>query len=423
MTFAFVDLFAGCGGLSLGLMQAGATGLFAVEKMADAFLTHEHNLGGRIPSHEMAWPSSIPRQAHDIKVLLEEHAAALKRIGRDVDVLVGGPPCQGFSVYGRRRPSDGRNRLYQKYLEFVELTQPEAVVLENVAGIDMPFIAGREGTGTSCRGTAAWRIQDRLAKLGYSTQCIRLCASDFGVPQHRTRFFVIGLRTSNASLMETVFADGFREELRQQHLASIGLRSKQRVTAKQALSDLETWGRRLVPCDDYDGFEQARYRGPRTQYQRLMHSGLDDLTAPNSTRLARHRQSTVEKFELIQAQGLRGYRAGVRAQALFDSAKHRVNLLDPHAPAPTITTLPDDFIHYSEPRVLTVRECARLQSFPDWFEFKGKYTSGGDRRAHECPRFTQVGNAVPPLLAQFIGTYVGEILRLARQPVMLRRAA
>ena len=223
--------------------------------------------------------------------------------------------------------------------------------------------------------------------------------------------------------MDTIFADGLRNELRQEHLASLGLRSTQKVTCRQALSDLETSGRRLVPCDDFAGFEQAQYRGPRTQYQRLMHGDLDALTVPNSTRLARHRPATLEKFELIHAQGLRGYRAGVRVQALLASAKHRVNLLDPLAPAPTITTLPDDFIHYSEPRVLTARECARLQSFPDWFEFKGKYTSGGERRAHECPRFTQIGNAVPPLLGQFIGTYVGEMLRLARQPLMLRKAA
>jgi len=422
VTFSFVDLFAGCGGLSLGLMQAGATGLFAVEKMADAFLTHEHNLGGRVPSRQMAWPQSIPREAHDIKVLLDEHAAAIKKVGRDMDALVGGPPCQGFSVYGRRRPNDGRNRLYQQYLRFVELTQPEVVVLENVAGIDMPFVSGRQGTGTSCRGTAAWRIQDRLGKLGYSTQCLRLCASDFGVPQRRTRFFVIGLRTSSSTLVEMVFSDGLREELRQDHLASLGLRPSQRITCKQAISDLETRGGRLVPCDDYEGFEQPMYRGPRTYYQRLMHIGLESLAAPNSTRLAKHRPATVEKFKLILEQGLRGYRAGVRVQTLLDSAKHRVNLLDPQAPAPTITTLPDDFVHYSEPRVLTVRECARLQSFPDWFQFKGKYTSGGDRRAHECPRFTQVGNAVPPLLAQFIGLYVAEMLRIARRPD-LRKAA
>ena len=77
--------------------------------------------------------------------------------------------------------------------------------------------------------------------------------------------------------------------------------------------------------------------------------------------------------------------------------------MSPTQPAPTLTTLPDDILHYGEPRILTVRECARLQSFPDWFTFHGKYTTGGDRRKVECPRYTQVGNAVPPLLAKAIG--------------------
>src|SRR3546814_425596 len=78
--------------------------------------------------------------------------------------------------------------------------------------------------------------------------------------------------------------------------------------------------------------------------------------------------------------------------------------------APTITTLPDDVLHYSEPRILTVRESARLQSFPDWFQFKGKFTTGGDRRTRECPRYTQVGNAVPPHLARAIGTAISRAL-------------
>ena len=81
----------------------------------------------------------------------------------------------------------------------------------------------------------------------------------------------------------------------------------------------------------------------------------------------------------------------------------------------TITTLPDDCMHYSEPRVLTVRENARIQSFPDWFEFKGKYTTGGDRRKIECPRYTQVGNAVPPLMAEILGQSILAIERLINE--------
>jgi DNA (cytosine-5)-methyltransferase 1 len=90
--------------------------------------------------------------------------------------------------------------------------------------------------------------------------------------------------------------------------------------------------------------------------------------------------------------------------------KHRIYPMSDSDPAPTITTLPDDVLHYSEPRILTVRESARLQSFPDWFQFRGKFTTGGDRRTKECPRYTQVGNAVPPYLARAIGVALGKAL-------------
>jgi DNA (cytosine-5)-methyltransferase 1 len=94
----------------------------------------------------------------------------------------------------------------------------------------------------------------------------------------------------------------------------------------------------------------------------------------------------------------------------YNLKKHRIFPMSGDEPAPTVTTLPDDILHYSEPRILTVREYARLQSFPDWFHFKGKYTTGGKLRTKECPRYTQVGNAVPPLLARAIGKALQEML-------------
>lgn len=94
----------------------------------------------------------------------------------------------------------------------------------------------------------------------------------------------------------------------------------------------------------------------------------------------------------------------------YNLKKHRIVPMAGSDPAPTVTTLPDDILHYSEPRILTVREYARLQSFPDWFHFKGKYTTGGKLRAKECPRYTQVGNAVPPLLARAIGKALQRML-------------
>ena len=86
-------------------------------------------------------------------------------------------------------------------------------------------------------------------------------------------------------------------------------------------------------------------------------------------------------------------------------------MLDPNSQSPTITSIPDELVHFCEPRILTVREHARIQSFPDWYEFKGKYTSGGKRRKNEVPRYTQVGNAVPPLFAEQIGRAIKEVLK------------
>jgi DNA (cytosine-5)-methyltransferase 1 len=97
-------------------------------------------------------------------------------------------------------------------------------------------------------------------------------------------------------------------------------------------------------------------------------------------------------------------------RAVLNSKKHTVVVLDPDRPSHTLTTLPDDILHYNEPRILTVREYARLQSFPDWFVFKGKYTTGGEKRRNECPRYTQVGNAVAPLVAQILGIAIARFL-------------
>ena len=123
-------------------------------------------------------------------------------------------------------------------------------------------------------------------------------------------------------------------------------------------------------------------------------------------RMARHRDNVRERFARILAECPKGVRMNEENRKLFGLLKHRVYPMSSTEPAPTITTLPDDVLHYSEPRILTVRECARLQSFPDWFVFRGKYTTGGELRIKECPRYTQVGNAVPPLLARAVGLAV-----------------
>jgi DNA (cytosine-5)-methyltransferase 1 len=192
------------------------------------------------------------------------------------------------------------------------------------------------------------------------------------------------------------------EEFRKAFLAEKGLPARKPVGARAALSDLEVTGKELVACDDVRGYEQIVYGKPATTYQKLLHEDLNG-TAPNSLRLAKHREEIRTRFEKIQKTCRVGVQLNPKERKQFGIKKKCIVVMDPKAPAHTLTSLPDDLIHYSEPRILNVREYARLQSFPDWFAFKGKYTTGGSKRVKECPRYTQVASAVPPFLAEVLG--------------------
>ena len=160
-----------------------------------------------------------------------------------------------------------------------------------------------------------------------------------------------------------------------------------------------------MPSRDTVGFEDIQYTYPLTPYQKAMRDRHEG--PPADTRLARHQRQIRARFAaLIKVAGEEGRLAvtlSPETRKAYGLKKTAIRVLDPLSCAPTITSLPDDLLHYFEPRTLTVRENARLQTFPDWFAFKGNYTSGGRRRRHEVPRFTQVANAVPPLLAEQIG--------------------
>jgi DNA (cytosine-5)-methyltransferase 1 len=261
MAFSFIDLFAGCGGLSLGLMQAGGTGVLAVEKSPDAFKTLWHNLAEAKGLAAFQWPETIPAQAHEIRTLLSTYDGEVEKLSGKVDLVAGGPPCQGFSMYGKRNPHDKRNQLWTEYLRFIEKTKPSAVLLENVEGIDRPFISGRQDSGRQCRETAALRIMKSLQKLGFVTQVLQLCASDYGVPQYRPRFFLVGFRCDKA-VAKAVLTDDLLAQVHRRHMAALGLQVGQQLTVKQALSDLEIQGKELVDCPDSKRFHQAKYGGP-----------------------------------------------------------------------------------------------------------------------------------------------------------------
>jgi len=408
----FIDLFAGCGGLSLGLLSAEWRGLFAIEKEQNAFETLKYNL---IENREFGfeWPCWLPKAPCSISKLLSRHGKEVAALRGTVDLVAGGPPCQGFSFAGLRRHDDPRNRAFKQYIDVVKILRPQLVLFENVKGIATEFgkarREGRKGTrlGRPARSVLS-RVQESLESLDYIVFQDFVNAWEFGVPQLRPRHFLIGVLASrNSPSVGDPFA--LLRDRRADFLRTKGLPTDRPVSVKEALSDLETAKADFIDCEDYPGFRQIKYARPLTRYQALMHGQSDRWYSPNSLRLPKHHVVTLDRFAKILATCTKGVGLRDKDRERLGIRKRCIVPLDPDKPSHTLTTLPDDFLHYSEPRILTVREYARLQSFPDWFAFKGKYTTGGKKRKHECPRYTQVGNAVPPLLAEALARILAEL--------------
>ena len=396
----FVEIFAGCGGLSLGLKRAGWSGLFAVERDAFAFETLERNFLGPESRHPYQWPAWLPQRAWDIRALMKAHRGDLAALRGAVTLVAGGPPCQGFSSAGRRKADDPRNALMSAYIRFIELLAPRYLILENVRGFTLDF-----DSADGHKKNFSQILIRRLSKQ-YQLYANLLCAADFGVPQLRRRFIVVGIRRDAASTYEHGLS---LRSARKATLDAHGLVAP--VSSQAAISDLERTRVGTIPSPDSKGFLALSYHKPRTRYQRSMREHANG--APSDTRLARHSPEIEARFKLIiemcHSAERNNRQLTTAMRASLGLKKVALRALDPSRPAPTITSMPDDLLHYREPRTLTVRENARLQSFPDWFQFRGKYTTGGHLRTKEVPRFTQVANAVPPLLAEALGRLLQDI--------------
>lgn len=417
-SFTYIDLFAGCGGLSLGLKQAGWTGLFAIERNPMAFETLKHNLIDTPTSHFPVWPEWLPKSASSIQTFTKKYEAQLRALRGQVMLIAGGPPCQGFSSAGRRQKNDHRNQLYRSYLQVVDLVQPAMVLLENVKGIKMHFGPRphkHRGPGRP-PVTYAERIKSSLGDLGYKVFDTEVLASEFGVPQSRARFVAVGLNTKQFDLCPIESPFDVLRLVREIMLADKKLSTDKSISAREALSDLEHNPSEVKPSPDSKGFMAGLYSAAASNYQRLMRGDTQNGAIADSHRFVNHRPDIVARFQKILAECRRGKNLTDAFRARHNIKKACVVPLAPDSPAVTLTTIPDDMIHYAQPRVLTVRECARLQSFPDWFQFRSKYTTGGDRRMIECPRYTQVGNAVPPLLGEALGRALKEWISVAHQP-------
>jgi DNA (cytosine-5)-methyltransferase 1 len=395
----FADLFAGCGGLSLGLHDAGLTGVFAAENDAMAFDSLRFNLIEKKNVFEL-WPDGLEKAPLDVIDLATnpERIALLTQLDSEIDLLAGGPPCQGFSVAGARNGLDERNSLFESFLKIASILKPPYLLIENVEGMDRAFVSRPRENELSVAKQIEVYLKD---DLGYHPFSDVIDAADYGVPQIRKRYFIFAIRSDLIAGKDPASLNLFErmKRLRRAFLEHKGLQVNRPVTVMEALGDIATEG--SVVCADSPKFMAGTYNDHNSAYIRLM-KAESTLNTPDSHRYPNHGPDVLSRYQKIQAELKHGR---IKRDFLRNNgtAKHRVVYLAPNEPAPTLTTSPDDFLHFCLPRIVTVREMARLQSFPDWFEFKGRYTINGPRRKFDRARVSQAGNAVAPFLAQAIG--------------------
>lgn len=338
-----IDLFCGAGGLSLGFQNAGFNIIVGVDNEQAALDTFEFNHKGAIGLN-----ADLSKQ--------ETFDLILKTAGdRKIDVIIAGPPCQGFSVTGPRHFDDPRNSLYLAVIEMVKQYQPKGFIIENVPGMANMY-----------DGQVKDEVLRRFRDMGYNTDCRILKACDYGVPQMRRRLVFMGVRKDigQPHFPDPVFGPTTDRPYR---------------TCRDAISDLPT---RLNSL----GENEDSYSGPAlTEYQKLMRG---DCTVLYNHVATDHKQFVKETIALVPEGGnYKDLPTGVGESRKFHMAWTR---LDGNAPARTVDTGHRNLFHYELNRIPTVRESARIQSFPDSFVFKGTRTKQ-DR---------QVGNAVPPLMGQ-----------------------
>lgn len=402
----YIDLFAGCGGLSLGLHNTGLwKGHFAIEKSPDAFETLKYNLIEN--KNHFEWPNWLPKSNHDINEIIKNFPNELKSLRGKIDMVAGGPPCQGFSTAGKRIENDSRNKLIKSYIRFIRHVQPKVIFFENVKGFTQKFDKNKiKGKVYSEYVKSALEYTPKNKNYsGYKVEGRLVDFSEYGVPQKRTRFILVGIRKDIAQKTKPIeFFDKIWKE-REKFLINKGIGLTNNL--EDAISDLLRTNETVSP--DTKSFKAGFYNKPRSEYQRLLKGNYSEKI-PDSHRFAKHNPTTVAKLKYILEHADKNKTLSNEIKDKFNLKKRTIIPLSGKTPTPTITTLPDDYVHYCEPRIFTVREYARIQSFNDWYLFRGKYTTGGKRRTQEVPRYSQIGNAIPPLFGEQAGLIIKQFI-------------
>lgn len=337
-THTVIDLFCGCGGLTLGFLHAGYNVLMGIDNDQASLITYKNNFKDIIALNTDLSAKSALNQVVD-------------SIGSDeLDVIIAGPPCQGFSLTGPRNFNDDRNKLYLAAIRFVGDLNPKSFLIENVPGI-----------ATLYKGRIRQEIIHRFQNLGYNVSFKILLAADYGVPQMRKRAFFVGLRDGL----------GYYQFPKPTHMPD------NYITCFDAISDLP--GRENELGAEEDEYESE----PTTYYQKKMRNNCKKLynhVATNHTEMVKNVISQVP-----EGGNYKDLPPGVGESRKFNEAWTRY---DSKKPSRTIDTGHRNHFHYRYNRVPTIRENARFQSFPDTFRFYGSKTQQNK----------QVGNAVSSLL-------------------------
>lgn len=513
-----IELFAGCGGMSLGLETAGFDLLFANELSPMASETFAYNLlnetleGNKSPKKTLWIKSQFPKNEiekrlrenpfeapkgkysdidddtvlneklliGDINELLtafEEKPALLNAVRKnEVDLISGGPPCQSFSLAGKRERDNHKNTLPASFARIAGMIRPKTVLLENVKGITSPF------TENGKKYYAWLEVSKAFVLEGFVPVCMMLNSKYFGVPQNRPRFILIAYRKD---IFDKIFMKHVKNEIltvsndfyktvldNRKDLDSVTIKNfkyydiennpelfdgvilpkithfeRDFINTSEAIGDIrtprflykinETKGKyanllndffyKDLPKDlliknheprNHNFLIRSRFRFYQVieQFQNGLKKAAVDLFTGKAVSVELREKLLYEfsHHKLLFYDNTTSREIDIFPKnideveqliKLIPTKKHSQRALQEFEPAPAQLTIPDDLCHYhsDHPRTLTVREMARFQSFPDWFEFRSKVTTGGQMRKFEVPQYTQVGNAVPPLLAKVLG--------------------
>lgn len=518
----YIELFAGCGGLTLGLETVGFELLLANElsPMASETFAFNHlnaNLEENTKTERVFWLSSIFKREQIKERLRENPQYACGLIGKysdidgidpqeikggllvgsirdinqkldeknkdllnciqggfgigGVDLVSGGPPCQSFSLAGLRDPDNERNKLPWEFARFVGLVRPKIALLENVSGILNAF--NRDGT----KYFAWFEVAKAFAAFDYIPLCLNINAKFAGAAQNRPRFIMIALEKEFYGCVKNTCTDKdflellkpsiqlFRDLKNKIHrsvdsfkfydiekdkkafqnsiLEPLLITPNSRFSVKDAINDLVS---PKIPESEYvkeintlffNRFTRRtnkfinhdlRKHTPKVKARFRIYQILNTLPKKDAREIVKYlkteeeieiNQNFLDAFTQDTVINLDGHRikrptSNVMIEILrgLKSKKQTQRALIANNPAPATLSIPDDACHYDDSlqRTLTVREMARIQSFPDWYQFKSKVTTGGDQRKFEVPQYTQIGNAVPPILGVALGHVCRKLL-------------